>query len=113
VCGTPRVRRLATRDRIDRMSINPLSVIAAALFAPIYHCNACRLQYHDWRPLSPAVHAERRAAPAEDRHVPLTVVPPAAAPEIATIDEALAPRAKPEPAPGADRESEDPPVASA
>ena len=115
VCGNPRVKRLATRDRIDRMSIHPVSVVAAALFAPIYHCNACRHQYHDWRALAPAVHAERRASSEDDRPVPVTtVVPAAAAPEIATIDELLRPHAKPEPDdPATHRESGDSPAASA
>ena len=49
-CGTTRVRRLPARDRIDRMSRHPLSLLGGLLFAPIYHCGRCRLQYRDWRP---------------------------------------------------------------
>jgi hypothetical protein len=48
-CGSTRVRRLPERDRIDRMSSHPLSVLLGLTFAPIYHCNPCRLQYRDWR----------------------------------------------------------------
>ncbi|MGC4081145.1 MAG: hypothetical protein QM736_03280 [Vicinamibacterales bacterium] len=54
-CGSVRVRRLSRRDGIDRMSAHPLSVLAGLVRAPIYHCNPCRLQYHDWRPLEPSV----------------------------------------------------------
>ena len=59
-CGNARVRYLATRDRIDHMSAHPFSLIAALVRAPIYHCNACRHQYHDWRGVSPDTQ-ERRA----------------------------------------------------
>ena len=52
-CGSPRVRKLPARDRIDRMSFHPLSVLLALTFAPIYHCNPCRLQYRDWRGIEP------------------------------------------------------------
>lgn len=60
-CGNERVRYLATRDRIDHMSKHPFSLIAAVVRAPIYHCNACRHQYHDWRSVSPLTQ-ERKAA---------------------------------------------------
>jgi len=60
-CGSARVRCLATRDRIDRMSNHPFSVLCALGFAPIYHCSPCRLQYHDWRRADPAASANRAA----------------------------------------------------
>jgi hypothetical protein len=50
-CGNPRVRRLQTRDRIDRMSRHPVSVLFGLFRAPIYYCNPCRLQYRDLRPM--------------------------------------------------------------
>lgn len=63
-CGNPRVRRLPKRDGVDPMSSHPLSVLAGLARAPIYHCNPCRLQYHDWRPVNPAV-VRDRVAPVE------------------------------------------------
>lgn len=56
MCGNTRVRRIPVRDRIDAMSAHPLSMLFGLLGAPIYHCNACRHQYHDWR--SQAIAAE-------------------------------------------------------
>lgn len=57
MCGNIRVRRIPVRDRIDAMSAHPLSVLLGLLGAPIYHCNACRHQYHDWRSLAPVTEA--------------------------------------------------------
>lgn len=51
MCGNTRVRRIPARDRIDAMSAHPLSILFGLMGAPIYHCNACRHQYHDWRSL--------------------------------------------------------------
>lgn len=66
-CGNLRVRRLPKRDMIDRMSAHPISVLAGLMRAPIYHCNPCRLQYHDWRPLDPAAASDRSMpAPSSD-----------------------------------------------
>jgi hypothetical protein len=48
-CGTAKVRRLPARDHIDAMSKHPLSLLFQLTLAPIVHCGACRLQYHDWR----------------------------------------------------------------
>ena len=63
-CGNARVRHLATRDRVDGMSIHPISLLGALLRAPLYHCNGCRSQYHDWRGVNPVMQTqERRQAP--------------------------------------------------
>jgi hypothetical protein len=62
MCGNTRVRRLPARDRIDAMSAHPLSMLLGLFGAPIYHCNACRHQYHDWRPLLAATSPARAAA---------------------------------------------------
>jgi len=59
-CGSYRVRRLSGRDRIDSRSTHPLSVLLALTRAPFYHCNPCRLQYHDWRPVQPPDQPESR-----------------------------------------------------
>ena len=61
-CGNVRVRYLATRDRIDHMSRHPFSLVAGLVRAPIYHCNACRHQYHDWRGVESDTH-QRRVVP--------------------------------------------------
>ena len=74
MCGNRRVRRIPARDRIDAMSAHPLSILLGLLGAPIYHCNACRHQYHDWRPLpavtSSASAASSGAAAALEFHIP-------------------------------------------
>jgi len=48
-CGTRELNRLATRDRIDAMSQNPLRRLLFLLGLPIYHCTFCRFQFRDWR----------------------------------------------------------------
>lgn len=66
-CGNLRVRKLPRRDVIDRMSSHPLSILASLVGSPIYHCNPCRLQYHDWRPVHPSALRERvMPAPSSD-----------------------------------------------
>lgn len=59
-CGSYRVKRLRGRDRIDARSTHPLSFLLALTGAPFYHCNPCRLQYHDWRPVQPAEQEQAR-----------------------------------------------------
>jgi uncharacterized protein with PIN domain len=63
-CGNYKVRRLSGRDRIDSISTHPLSVLLSVTMAPFYHCNPCRLQYHDWRPVHPTAAPEARAVAA-------------------------------------------------
>ncbi len=60
-CGSYRVRRLNARDQIDRVSAHPLSMLLALTLGPFYHCNPCRLQYHDWRSVHPSVRPEPRS----------------------------------------------------
>jgi hypothetical protein len=36
-------------DKVDRMSGNPLRRALGFLGFPLYHCNFCRYQFHDWR----------------------------------------------------------------
>ena len=61
-CGSYRVKRLRGRDRIDTRSTHPLSFLLSLTGAPFYHCNPCRLQYHDWRPVQPVEQTEARQA---------------------------------------------------
>ena len=44
-CGTPNVHKRSRRDRVDSVSTHPLSLISYVSRAPVYKCNACRLQY--------------------------------------------------------------------
>ena len=55
------VRQLNGRDQIDRVSVHPLSMLLALTMAPFYHCNPCRLQYHEWRPVHPSVRTESKS----------------------------------------------------
>ena len=52
-CGTRRVHRLGKRDRIDWLSKHPLSWLFRLTGAPLNKCDACRLQYYDWRSVRP------------------------------------------------------------
>ena len=54
-CGTARVRRQLKRDRIDWVSRHPFSLLFRLTGAPCNKCDACRLQYYDWRPPVPPV----------------------------------------------------------
>ncbi len=49
-CGQTRLDRRRTQDGIDRVYKSPLSWLQRFLFAPIYHCRDCRIQFYDWRP---------------------------------------------------------------
>ena len=60
-CGSYKVRRLSGRDHIDRVSAHPLSLLLGLTMAPLYHCNPCRLQYHDWRPAHPSARTEHKS----------------------------------------------------
>jgi len=53
VCGTYRVSKLRSPDRIDRFHsgfLNLLERLAGG--SHLYHCRWCRLQFYDRRPLS-------------------------------------------------------------
>ena len=53
-CGTYRLTRLATRDRIDPMYKSIFSFAQRVFGASLYHCRYCRVQFYDMRgPLSP------------------------------------------------------------
>ena len=61
-CGTPRVKRLARRDRIDRLSDSTWSALQQRLGGKLYHCALCRLQFYDCRrPEDPAISVLSRA----------------------------------------------------
>jgi hypothetical protein len=52
-CGTMRVKRLARRDRIDRMADVPWSTIQHHLGGKLFRCALCRLQFYDCRTQAP------------------------------------------------------------
>ena len=53
-CGTYRLTRLATRDRIDPMFRSILSMVQRVFGANLYHCRYCRIQFYDMRaPVAP------------------------------------------------------------
>lgn len=52
-CGTVDLMKRKQADRIDSMTANPLRRLLVLVGAPLYHCTFCRLQFRDWRSLSP------------------------------------------------------------
>lgn len=52
-CGGFALTVLARRDHIDAMLNNPLRLLMGKLRARLYHCRACRLQFHDLRHRAP------------------------------------------------------------
>ena len=53
-CGTYRVVQLKKRDRIDPMDPGLLSLWQRLVIGGnLFHCNLCRIQFYDRRPLAP------------------------------------------------------------
>ncbi|HZL55503.1 MAG TPA: hypothetical protein VFC21_00380 [Bryobacteraceae bacterium] len=48
-CGTHELGRLAAKDRIDGVTMNPFRRLLKLLGCPLYHCTFCRFQFRDWR----------------------------------------------------------------
>jgi len=48
-CGTRKLSRIFSRDRVDTISANPLRRLLGLVGAPLYHCIFCRFQFRDWR----------------------------------------------------------------
>lgn len=48
-CGTYRLSRLVTRDRIDAMYRSIFSFAQGLFGARLYHCRYCRIQFYDMR----------------------------------------------------------------
>jgi len=53
-CHNRDLTKLSGRDKLDRMSPNPLRFLLVVFGAPLYHCTFCRMQFRDWRHLDPA-----------------------------------------------------------
>lgn len=51
-CGTLRLSRRVSIDRIDGMTRNPFRLILKLFGCPLYHCTFCRFQFRDWRKLA-------------------------------------------------------------
>jgi hypothetical protein len=51
LCGTYRVTRLKTPDRIDRFQHGLLNLLERMASGKLYHCRFCRVQFFDRRPL--------------------------------------------------------------
>lgn len=59
-CYTYDLTKLSRRDKIDRMSSNPLRFLLLLVGAPLYHCTFCRMQFRDWRSLNPERQSRHR-----------------------------------------------------
>jgi hypothetical protein len=63
-CGTYRLTRLATRDKIDPMYKGLLNFLQKTFRADLYHCRYCRVQFYDMRrPVAPEAKDRPAAAP--------------------------------------------------
>jgi len=49
-CGRADLKRRHERDTIDRILYNPFRISQLLLGGKLYHCEFCRLQFHDLRP---------------------------------------------------------------
>jgi hypothetical protein len=59
-CGTYRLTRLSSRDKIDKMQSGLLNYLQLWWGADLYHCRYCRVQFYDVRkPVAP----EKAATP--------------------------------------------------
>jgi DNA-directed RNA polymerase subunit RPC12/RpoP len=62
-CGTYRLTRMATRDKIDPMHKGPVNFAQYLLGADLYHCRYCRVQFYDVRkPVAPEIREKATAA---------------------------------------------------
>jgi hypothetical protein len=68
-CGGVDLRRRSERDRIDRLLKNPFRIAQMLVGASLYHCQLCRIQFHDVRPRKRATESptELPMQPAQSR----------------------------------------------
>jgi transcription elongation factor Elf1 len=52
-CGTVRVSRLRSRDKIDPMYSGLVNSVKKLVGGGLHHCKFCRVQFYDRRPLAP------------------------------------------------------------
>jgi hypothetical protein len=63
-CGTYRLTRLSTRDKIDKMQNGLINFAQFLWGADLYHCRYCRVQFYDVRkPVAPDAKAAAAMAP--------------------------------------------------
>jgi len=63
-CGTYRLTRLSTPDKIDKMQGGLINYVQRLWGADLYHCRYCRVQFYDVRkPVAP----EKTATPEAKR----------------------------------------------
>jgi DNA-directed RNA polymerase subunit RPC12/RpoP len=68
VCGTRRVVRLRSPDRIDRFHTGFLNMLERfAGHGRLYHCRWCRLQFYDRRQLASELPKDEPESETEDR----------------------------------------------
>ena len=62
-CGTYRLTRMATRDKIDPMEKGLVNLVQHVWGADLYHCRYCRVQFYDVRkPVAPEMREKASAA---------------------------------------------------
>jgi hypothetical protein len=62
-CGTYRLTRLGTRDKIDPMEKGLVNFVQFLCGSDLYHCRYCRVQFYDARkPVAPEVGEKAGAA---------------------------------------------------
>lgn len=92
-CGTYRIYKLKSLDRVDRMYKNPLSYCQKFVGAELHWCAFCRLQFYDLRPRVatpndrtqvPPPPPQRPAAPTRAPQAQAPQPPPPAAPPAAS-----------------------------
>jgi DNA-directed RNA polymerase subunit RPC12/RpoP len=65
-CGTERLTKLKSPDRIDPMQTGFLNLLERLLDGKLYHCRFCRIQFYDRRGSAPVrEHLTETAAEAE------------------------------------------------
>jgi DNA-directed RNA polymerase subunit RPC12/RpoP len=65
-CGTERVTKLKSPDRIDPMQAGFLNFLERLLDGKLYHCRYCRIQFYDRRGFAPVrEHPTERGAEEE------------------------------------------------
>jgi DNA-directed RNA polymerase subunit RPC12/RpoP len=62
-CGTQRLSRLQSPDRIDRFHRSAASALNRMLGGSLFHCRFCRIQFYDRRPLKAEAPVEAVAEP--------------------------------------------------
>jgi DNA-directed RNA polymerase subunit RPC12/RpoP len=57
-CGTYRVTKLKSLDKIDKMFSGPLNLFEKLSHGQLHHCCFCRIQFYDRRRLAPRINVQ-------------------------------------------------------